>query len=288
MPLSGRFNHCFADGTYGVRVADAGGSIVWDEVARLYGEGASPFGVLSEELVKRAALCQGDRVVDVGAGNGWGLVPAARTVAPSLAVGLDFSAQMLAVARERSDAAGLHNVRLVQGDARYPGLADRAFDVVLASSVFQFVGYAPDVLAQWRQLLRPGGRLVFSVPAPDDAPVFGLLNDLLTEYLADLPPELADRVSRTRPDPPDLSALCLATGFQRATVEQVRCAVVLREPEHWWQIQWSHGARSLLRVVDPSTLRAMESEALERLESLKDEQGTIPFDLTMTLCIALV
>jgi SAM-dependent methyltransferase len=159
---------------------------------------------------------------------------------------------------------------------------------VLASSVFQFVGYAPDVLAQWRQLLRPGGRLVFSVPAPDDAPVFGLLNDLLTEYLADLPPELADRVSRTRPDPPDLAALCLATGFQRATVEQVRCAVVLREPEHWWQIQWSHGARSLLRVVDPSTLRAMESEALERLESLKDEQGTIPFDLTMTLCIAQV
>jgi hypothetical protein len=135
-------------GAYGVRVVDGGsGSIVWDEVARLYGIGVSPFRVLSEELVKRAALRQGDRVVDIGVGNGWGLVPAARTVAPALAVGLDFSARMLAAAKERSDAAGLINVRLVQGDARHPGLADQVFDVALASSVFQFVGYAPDVLA---------------------------------------------------------------------------------------------------------------------------------------------
>jgi SAM-dependent methyltransferase len=264
------------------------GSIVWDELAGRYGVGVSPFRVLSEELVKRAALRRGDRIVDIGAGNGWGLVPAARTVAPSLAVGLDFSTQMLAAARERSEAAGLSNVRLVRGDARRPGLADRAFDVALASSVFQFVGYAPDVLAQWRRLLRPGGRLLFSIPAPDDAPVFRLLNELLTEHLADLTPDVADRVSRTRPDPPDLRALCLASGYQQATVEEVRCAGVLRDPEHWWQIQWSHGARGLLRVVDQATLRAMESEALIRLESLKDEQGSIPMDLTMTLCTAQV
>jgi hypothetical protein len=147
-----------------VRVADTGGgSIVWDEVARLYGVGVSPFRVLSEELVGRAVLRQGDRIVDIGVGNGWGLIPAARTV-----------------------------------------------------------------------------------------------------------------------------ALCRACGYQRATVEEVRYAVVLREPEHWWQIQWSHGARSLLRVVDPGTLRAMEAEALDRLESLKDERGSISFDLTMTLCTAQV
>jgi trans-aconitate methyltransferase len=174
----------------------------------------------------------------------------------------------------------------VQGDARRPGLAHRAFDVALASSVFQFVGYAPDVLAQWRHLLHPGGQLVSSVPAPDDAPVVGLLNDLLTEHLADLPAELAARVSRTRPDPPDLHALCLAGGYQQATVEEVRCAAVLREPEHWWQFQWSHGARGLLRALDHATLRAMESEALDRLESLRNEQGTIPLDLTTTLCTA--
>ena len=135
------------------------GSIVWDEVARLYGVGVSPFRVLSEELVKRASLRRGERIVDIGVGNGWGLIPAAHTVAPAIAVGMDFSTPMLAAARERSHAAGLRNVRLVQGDARHPGLGDQSFDVALASSVFQFVGYAPDVLAQWRHLLRPGGRL---------------------------------------------------------------------------------------------------------------------------------
>lgn len=271
-----------------MRPLDAGAdaSLVWDEVAKLYGVGVSPFRHLSEELVKRAGLSHDERVVDIGVGNGWGLIPAARMVAPALAIGVDFARQMLAVARDRSEAAGVTNVRLIQADARRPGLADGTFDVALASSVFQFVGYAPDVLDEWRRLLRPGGRLVCSVPVVDDAPAFRLLNDLLNEHLDELSPELAARVSRTRPDPPDLAAMCLSCGYRQASVERVRCSVVLPEPDQWWTIQWSHGARGLLREVERDTLRAMESEALDRLESFKDANGSIRLDLTMAVCTA--
>jgi SAM-dependent methyltransferase len=259
---------------------------VWDEVAGLYGEGVSPICLLGQDLVRRAELQTHERVIDIGCGNGWGLVPAAHHVTPEVVVGLDSSFGMLVAARQRIADAGLNNVRLIRSDARRPGLADGAFDAAIASSVFQFLGYSPDALVAWGRLLKTGGRLVLSVPLPGLTPVSALLRDLLVEMSERLPPDLAARLRHLSPEPPDLRSLCLASGYYRAEAQLCEVSLPLGGPEDWWRMQWSHGARGLLRALDPQIIDALRNRAFDRLQSMTDQGESVVVDLRTMVCIA--
>ncbi len=80
--------------------------------------------------------------------------------------GLDFSAGMLAVARERAGAAG-PAVHWVRGDARALPFG-AAFDLVVSFGAFgHFLPRElPGLFAGVRSVLRPGGRFAFPVVAP--------------------------------------------------------------------------------------------------------------------------
>jgi ubiquinone/menaquinone biosynthesis C-methylase UbiE len=97
---------------------------------------------------------------------------------------------MLKVASGRAVEAALANVGLVRADAAHIPVPDASFDVALAASVWQFLGYSPEVLAEWRRVLRPGGRLGFSVPGPGSGA--SIPADLMAKY----PGRLDGQVSR--------------------------------------------------------------------------------------------
>ncbi|WP_347755656.1 methyltransferase domain-containing protein [Agrococcus sp. ProA11] len=137
----------------------------------VYGRGARWYDALSGEFVYRAGrvagiellgLREGDAVLDLGCGTGLNLPELVKRVgATGRIVGLDRSADMLAVAERRAERHGWANVTLVHADATDFGprdLADGPVDAVLATyalSVF------PDADAAWRNArsaLRPGGR----------------------------------------------------------------------------------------------------------------------------------
>jgi SAM-dependent methyltransferase len=286
-PGSARAPHRFRDDV-AVRSAEDPSS-VWNEVADLYGEGISPFDFFSAELVKVAALSPGDAVLDLGTGNGLGLIPAAQAVAPAVVVGVDFATQMLEAARQRADRFGVQNIELALMDVAHLDLADATFDVALASSVFQFVGYSTEVLREWRRVLRADGRLVFSVPQIGSDPAMSLIADLIGEHAAKLAPEVlaTSRVAqKNRSAHLDLPALCRASGFQRASVSELCLRMTVADVEEWWAIQWTHGIRAFLRAFDDATLDQIKRDAGIRLESLRRADGAIPLTLTMTVCQA--
>jgi ubiquinone/menaquinone biosynthesis C-methylase UbiE len=272
----------------GVAVGDDR-ALVWDEIAGLYGEGFSPFGFFSVELVESARLCAGEQVLDLGTGNGLGLIPAARAVAPAVVVGIDFSQDMLDAAERRAVSAGVANIELRRMDATHLEFPDESFDVALASSVFQFVGYSPDALGEWRRVLRPGGRLVFSIPDTGTDPSMRVLMELISQHASKLPHALAARLRSARDSrrQPDLAALCSESGFREVTPSRLELTTTLPDVDAWWEMQWSHGVRTFLRAFDASTLEDIKDEATVRLEALRSEAETIPVVLTMAVCHAV-
>jgi SAM-dependent methyltransferase len=115
-----------------------------------------------------ASLPAGTPVVELGVGTGRIAVPTAQAGVPL--IGIDDSAGMLAVCRaqaERAGVAGLVDLRL--GDLRSPPVSER---VGLVTCPFRaYLHLADDeervaALAAARDLLVPGGRLVFDVFTP--------------------------------------------------------------------------------------------------------------------------
>jgi SAM-dependent methyltransferase len=143
----------------------------YDSIARLY----DPWSVSVTEDVSfyvEEAVRAGSPVVELGVGTGRIAVPTA--AAGVRVIGVDSSPRMLEVCRERAELAGvakLLDLRL--GELEAPPVAEI---VGLVTCPFRSYLHLRDdaarlhALAAARELLVPGGRLVFDVfaPGPDD------------------------------------------------------------------------------------------------------------------------
>jgi ubiquinone/menaquinone biosynthesis C-methylase UbiE len=123
---------------------------------------------VAAEVVRRAALRPGERVLDVGTGTGNTL--AAADGEGRALVGLDAAPGMLAIARRR-----LPEATLVESDFGAMPFPGGAFDVVLSSHALLFADDRVAVLREMRRVVRDGGRLSLSVPGPLEATYTSIL-----------------------------------------------------------------------------------------------------------------
>lgn len=101
----------------------------------------------------------GQRIADIGCGNGWLTLELALAVGETgQVIGVDPSADMLALARQRT--TGMPQVRLVEGPAESLPLEDGSLDGALSVQVFEYLPETAGALAGIRRALRSGGRLV--------------------------------------------------------------------------------------------------------------------------------
>ncbi|MFI7401013.1 methyltransferase domain-containing protein [Streptomyces sp. NPDC049541] len=118
-----------------------------------------------------------DAGLDLCCGTGAGVDVLARVCRRSV-TGVDFSAGMLAVARQGVRPAG-PAVSWVRGDARTLPFAPGAFDLVVSFGAFgHFLPKElPGLFAQVHTVLRPGGSFAFPVLAPPrpTSPAFWML-----------------------------------------------------------------------------------------------------------------
>jgi SAM-dependent methyltransferase len=114
---------------------------------------------IATEVVRRAALGAGERVLDVGTGTG--IAAAAARGAGRDVIGIDAAPGMLAIAR-----ADVDGVAFEEMDFLHLRFADGAFDVVTAAHSLLFATDRVAALAEWLRVTRPCGRLSLSVPGP--------------------------------------------------------------------------------------------------------------------------
>jgi SAM-dependent methyltransferase len=138
----------------------------FDWGAGRYEHTAAQLMPMARVVVDRAAIERGERVVDVGCGTGNAALLASTRGA--IVAGIDPSARLVAVARERATAGGL-DAAFVTGTAADMPLGDEAADVVI--SVFGAI-FAPDpaaAVAEMARITAPDGRIVLSAWMPEGA-----------------------------------------------------------------------------------------------------------------------
>jgi SAM-dependent methyltransferase len=103
----------------------------------------------------------GDRVAEVGSGNGYFALPAARIAAPGPVYALDVDVDLLDELDTLATAQGIENVRTVDGDARdLPSPLPEPVDVALLMNAFHGVPDPDAVVAGVAESLADGGSFV--------------------------------------------------------------------------------------------------------------------------------
>jgi ubiquinone/menaquinone biosynthesis C-methylase UbiE len=119
------------------------------------------YGPSSRQLLLRAGLRKGMRVLDVGCGTGTMACWIAAQVGPGgSVVGIDGSRQQVECAEQAARAARLENTRFLEGSAYELSDAGDGFDIVYTRFLLMHLERPGDALRQMRERLAVAGTLV--------------------------------------------------------------------------------------------------------------------------------
>ncbi len=180
------------------------------------------------EVVRRAALPGGGRLLDIGSGTG-GIVRTALQQDPKLsAIAADFTFEMMATGRAQH--AGCP-IQWCGADALRLPFQDDTFDAVTSGYLIRNVVDVRQAFEEQWRVVRPGGRVVCLDTSP---PPEGILQPFVNAYLKNVIPLLGHLISGDRqayrylPEstqhfhtPDELRVFMHSAGFQNVTYHRL-------------------------------------------------------------------
>ncbi|HAY06999.1 MAG TPA: methyltransferase type 11 [Hyphomonas sp.] len=148
---------------------------------------AATMRVSGEALVHDTGIRAGDKVLDLGCGDGTTALPAARLGASVL--GIDIARNLVDAGNRRAAEERLTNCRFQHGDAWHlAGIADNSFDWVVSIFGAMFAPRPVDVAKEMVRVTRPGGRIVMGNWIPGDPTLIAQILKIAAAY-SPPPPE---------------------------------------------------------------------------------------------------
>jgi ubiquinone/menaquinone biosynthesis C-methylase UbiE len=229
---------------------------------------------LSERMLDLARLRPGMHVLDLATGRGEPAVRAAHRVAPSGSVlGVDLSAGMLAMARERAAREGVTNLELRVASAEsLEGVPIAHYHATLARWALMYLDSPLAALQAAHRAMVPGGVLVAAVWAePECVPYFTLPRRVLGNYLL-LPQVDQDAPGTFRYAAAGRLERDLGTaGFEVLHTEQIEVPVMEAQTADEL-IAWARafGMARLLEDLPMELQKAWEEDFVREAESLRE------------------
>jgi arsenite methyltransferase len=111
-------------------------------------------------LLSTANISSNEIVLDLGSGPGKDLI----TLSPNIksGIGIDFSKDMINLARLNADKANLTNLKFIQSDIENIPLEDNSVDVIISNCVINLHPNKLSVFKEVFRILKPSGRMIFS------------------------------------------------------------------------------------------------------------------------------
>ena len=199
---------------------------VFNQAASIYDRvGPGSFSYFGQRLVEIAEIPSGANVLDVAAGRGALLFPAAARVGSTGHVtGIDFAPNMVRETAKDIESRKLGNAEIGQMDAEQMNFAGASFDYVVCGFALWMFADSARVLQEFHRVLRGGGRVALSTWAADN-PSQTWCHEVLRPFVyapaaKDLPAKIDARFD---------TPLQIETALQQAGFKNVRITVEEKE-----------------------------------------------------------
>jgi ubiquinone/menaquinone biosynthesis C-methylase UbiE len=191
---------------------------------------------VSEWLVERLDPQPWQVVLELAAGTGeTGFLAAGRLGSHGRLITSDREPRMVEAAERRAAQLGVANADFRVLDADALDLRDASVDGVLSRFGYILRGDPPRALGEIRRVLRPGGRLAFSVWAARELnPWMTVPADVMVER-GHLAPQTEDELRLSaRRNPESIAALLASAGFSDPEIEEMPVAYRFDDADELW------------------------------------------------------
>jgi ubiquinone/menaquinone biosynthesis C-methylase UbiE len=211
----------------------------------------------AQDLVDRAGVARGDRVLDVACGTGVvARVAAARVESGGRVVGLDLNSGMLEVAR-----AVAPEIEWVEASALALPFDEGEFGIVVCQLGLQFFDDRLGALREMNRVLADAGRAAASVfTTIDRNPAALALSDALDRHFGE-GASLAKRSEHSLADAEELRELCTAAGFSSIRIQTVSLTIRFASVKEWVGIQLAATPLAALAQRDDLATRVSDDVA---------------------------
>ena len=265
---------------------------VFDRAAPTYGQvGPAVFAHFGRRLAVLAQIMPGAQVLDVAAGRGALLFPAAEAAgAQGRVVGVDLSVQMVRELSAELAQSGVANAEARQMDAESLQFPDASFDRVLCGMSLFLFPHPERALAEFHRVLKPGGRAAISTLGKLFHAQWQWFDELVAAYLPPAPPSDATATAYDKPE--QLVSALRASGFADVSTFVESAEFVYADAEEWWASLWSHGARAALEAVEHAKgaegLAHFRADAFAHVQAHSKEDGFhFPMDALCAIALKL-
>lgn len=242
----------------------------WEGVGPRYHDAFGGLTVQAiEPLLDAVGAREGVRLLDMAAGPGY--VAGAAAQRGARAVGVDFSAAMLAEARRRHPTVDFR-----EGDAEALPLPDGSFDAAVMNFGLLHLGQPERAVLEAHRVLRAGGRFGFTVWArPEEAVGFGIvLRAIRTHGDPDAPLPPGPPFFRFS-DPDECLRALLGAGFTDPDIARVPQVWRLPSPDALFEAMFRGTVRTagLLRAQSGEALKAIRSSVRQEVSVFQKGEG---------------
>jgi ubiquinone/menaquinone biosynthesis C-methylase UbiE len=230
-------------------------------------------------VLEAAEISSGDRVLDLASGPGEAACMALPLVALSgLVIGADIAQPMLVAARTRlRDSSFIP----IAADGQALPFRDGSFDAVVCQLGLQFFPDPARGLAEARRVLRAGCcAAVCVLGTPDDAPMWGVLADVLSHHLPSQREAL--HLSFSLADAGQLRHLLESAGFRDVTVKrEVRQGTIESFESYWADIEAGIGMMPQAYLALPDASRRLVRQQVQARLARFEAGGKLAISVAM-------
>jgi len=212
---------------------------IWDGLAEAWDRNRTVVSgflrPVTEHLIDLLDPLPGETILEVGAGPGdTGFLIAERVAPSGRVISTDLAPKMLERARAAAERLDIRNIEFAVMEVTALDLDDASVDAVVGRLVYHLVPDPAGAFAEARRVLRRGGRLCYTVFAPDEKMRFELaIQHTMSKRELSFPPGITIDVDLSDLDA--VRAVTASAGFAAVDVHEVPFEISFSDGDAVWR-----------------------------------------------------